>query len=120
MSLELHSNSCAREAKPGLFMFAGKWVVILPAGVLVFIALFKLLSSIYLDWWLSAPIALIPLGLGALFVVALVNGRPPSYATDLWLLVMWRFKSWLYMHGCLDRPPVLWGKPKTPPHPDSF
>jgi hypothetical protein len=120
MPLQMHSNDAAREAKPGIWIFSGKWVVLLPFGVFAFILIFKILMSLYMDWWLAAPIALLPLGLATLFVLTLVNGRPASFATDLLLLGIWRSKTWLFLHSCLDRSPELWRRSAKPMHPLKF
>jgi hypothetical protein len=120
MPLELHSNDTAREARPGLWIFQGKCVVLIPLGVAAFILIFKALASLDVDWYLTLPLATLPMLGFTLFVWLFVNGKPSSYASDLWLLKLWRFKCWLYLHGYLDRPPLLWVERKAPQHPKQF
>ena len=120
MSLELHSNDVGRQAEPGLFMFHGRWVALLPLGVLAGICIFRLLIVIDVDWFVAVVIACLPAAACAGFVHFFVNARPPSFFFDLSLLASWRFKTWLYWNKCADRPPLLWLKPKRLLHPASF
>jgi hypothetical protein len=118
--LDLHSNDCAREAEPGLFMFHGKWVALLPLGVLAGICIFRLLMAMGVDWFIAIPIALVPAAASAGFVHFCVNSRPPSFFFDLSFLASWRIRTWLYMKGCLDRPPCLWTAARKYSHPSDF
>jgi hypothetical protein len=120
MPLELHSNDCAREARPGLWIFSGRSVVFLVIGVAIFVALFRIMAAASVDWYFALPLSLIPLGVISVFVHLLVNGRPTSFASDLILFAVWRFKTWLYLAGALDRPPVLWIQSRNPTHPSKF
>ena len=120
MPLELHSNDNAREGRPAVWIFEGKAVVFLIAGVVAFIALFRILAAAGVEWPINLAISVLPmLGVTA-FVHFCVNGKPPSFATDVVLLLIWRAKAWLYMAGGLDRPPVLWAVPEKPKHPNEF
>ena len=115
--LELHPNDNAREAKPGIWIFQGRAVVLLVLGAAIFIALFRMLTASDVDWPEALAISLIPLAVMTLVVHMLVNGRPPSYASDLAVLAIWRLRVHLYMAGALDRPPELWVRIRKPIHP---
>jgi hypothetical protein len=115
--LELRPNDNAREARPATWIFQGRAVALLVLGAAIFIALFRVLMAMDLDWPAALVISLSPLGIMTLVVHCLVNGRPPSYASDLVLLSIWRFRSRLYLAGALDRPPELWVRNDKPPHP---
>jgi hypothetical protein len=54
------------------------------------------------------------------FVKFFVNDKPPSYAFDLLLFKIWRFKTWLFKAGVLSRPPGLWFLPEIIRHPKEF
>jgi len=95
-------------------------VVFLVIGVAVFVALFRIMAAAGVDWYVALPASLIPLGVITMFVRFFVNGRPPSFATDLILLAAWRFKTWLYLAGALNRPPVLWLGTESPDPPKEF
>jgi hypothetical protein len=119
MPLELHPNNVSRTAKPSLWIFSGPSVGWLVVGVLAFIASFRLLSLWDVDWWLDLIVSSIPLALITLFVF-LTRAKPDSWAIDLLFFKVWQCKSWLYMHGGLDRAPLLWGEAKAPAHPRDF
>jgi hypothetical protein len=108
MALEMHSNDCAREGRPAVWIFSGKAVVFLVIGVAVFVALFRILASMDIDWPINIVVSLLPLLGITLLVHLLVNGRPPSYAGDLLLFLIWRLRSRLYVAGTIERPPELW------------
>jgi hypothetical protein len=116
--LELHPNDNAREAKPGIWIFQGRAVALLVLGAAIFITLFRVLMAIDVDWTAALVISLAPLAVMTLAVHLLVNGRPPSYASDLALLAIWRLRVRLYMAGALDRPPELWARMRKPIHPN--
>jgi hypothetical protein len=120
VALELHPNDAAREAKPSLFIFSGPWVGCLVVGVMFFVVLFRILAVWDIDWFIALPVSLLPLAALTAFVHFFVNGRPPSWAIDALFLKVWQFKSWLYLRGCLDRPPLLWLENRTPAHPKEF
>jgi len=120
MLLELHSNDNAREGRPGVWIFQGNSVVLLVAGVAVFVALFRILATAQIDWPFALGLSLIPLLLLAAYVHLMVNGRAPSYATDVLLFAIWRVKVAAYLAGALDRPPQFWVKGTRPRHPDEF
>jgi hypothetical protein len=117
MPLEIHPNDNAREAKPGIWIFQGRAVALLVLGAALFIALFRILMASDIDWPVALVISLVPLAIITLVVHLLVNGRPPSYASDLAMLGIWRLRVWLYMIGALDRPPQLWVRNCKPIHP---
>ncbi len=120
MSLELHSNDCSLEAKPGIGLFHGRSVVFLVIGVAAFIVLFRQLSNLEVDWFISIPLALLPLLAMTLVVCFLINGRPKSYASDLLYLYIWKLRSHLYLNGCLDKAPTIWIPANKPRHPAEF
>ena len=107
MPLELHANDNAREGKPAIWLFQGKSVALLIAGVVMGISLFRILDTLSIDWWVALPLSLVPLALLGAFVHCLVNGKPPSFAADLFVWFAWRFRARLYLIGLLDRPPRL-------------
>ncbi len=118
--LELHDNSVAREAKPGLWIFRGKSVVLLVIGVGLAVVIFQILYARDLDWYLAVPISLLPLIIMSAAMVFFVNGRPQSYVNDLLLLGVWRFKTWLYLRGMKDRASELWIPDSATNHPKEF
>jgi len=89
-------------------------------GVLFFIALFLVFSHEGVDWPPAVLISALPLALITGFVHFFINGRSPSYATDLVLLIGWRFRCQLYLAGALDRPPELWTVDRKARHPKEF
>jgi hypothetical protein len=115
--LELHPNDNAREARPAIWIFQGKAVALLVAGAAIFIALFRLLMATDVDWPVALAISCAPLGIVTIVVHSLVNGRSPSYASDLALLTVWRLRVRLYLAGALHQPPALWIRNQRPPHP---
>jgi hypothetical protein len=117
MPLELHPNDCARQARPSIWIFQGPSVGLLVVGVLFFIALFLVLSRLGVDWIPAVVISALPLALITGYVQFFVNGKAPSHALDLVILLGWRIRSDLYLAGCLDRPPELWVTSRTPAHP---
>jgi hypothetical protein len=120
MGLELHSNDCARTARPSIWIFEGPNVGLLVVGVLFFIALFLVLSRLGVEWIPAVVISALPLAGITIFVGCFVNGRAPSYALDLFLQAVWRFKCGCYLAGALDRPPELWVTGRKPMHPTQF
>jgi hypothetical protein len=117
MALAIHCNDNAREGRPGLWIFQGRSVVLLVVGVAAFVALFRTFDSAGLDLPINAVISLLPLVVMGAYVQFFVNGKPPSYAFDSLLFLIWRAKARLYMAGWLDRPPVLWIVTRKPAHP---
>jgi hypothetical protein len=120
MPLELHSNDNAREAKPSLWVFHGPAVGWLVLGVMFFVSLVTVLARLGADWLSGTVISLIPLGAITGFVLFVVNGRPPSYALDLFALQIWRLRSRWYVDRLSDRPPQLWILATSPRHPKDF
>jgi hypothetical protein len=115
--LELHPNDNAREGKPSIWIFQGRAVALLVAGAAIFVALFRVLMATDVEWPVALAISLLPLGIITIVVHSLVNGRPPSYASDLAVLTISRCRVRLYLAGVLDRPPELWIRQQKPPHP---
>jgi hypothetical protein len=108
MRLEFHSNDNGREGRPGIWIFQGSSVALLVAGVAAFVALFRILAATGVDLPFALGISFIPLlALGAC-VHLMVNGRAPSYATDVLLFFIWRVKVRTYLAGALDKPPQFW------------
>jgi hypothetical protein len=103
-----------------LFIFQGKSVVLLVIGVGVFVALFRILASLDVDWWINLVISLLPLAAMTGYVHWLVNGKAPSYAADLLQWHVFRFRCWLYMAGALNRPPELWFTDRKLSHPKEY
>jgi hypothetical protein len=120
MSLELHSNDNAREGRPGVWIFHGSSVALLVAGVAAFVAVFRLLVTADVDWPFALGVSLIPLLALAAYVHLMVNGKAPSYATDVLRLFLWRMKAQIYLAGALDRPPQFWVKEKKFEYPTEF
>jgi hypothetical protein len=116
----MHSNDNAREGRPSLWIFQGRSVVLLVIGAGVFIVLFRMLDAAGVDWPLNISLSILPLAVTTLYVWRFVNGKPSSYAWDLLMFAIWRSKSWLYLHGALDRPPAFWIRARLPRHPREF
>jgi hypothetical protein len=108
MAIEMHSNDNAREGRPGVWIFQGKSVVLLVIGVAAFVALFRILASLDVDWPVNIVVSLLPLAGITVIIHMFVNGKPPSYAGDQLLFFLWRFRTRLYLAGALDRPPEVW------------
>jgi hypothetical protein len=89
-------------------------------GTAVFIVLFRMLDAAGVDWPLNISLSILPLAVTTLYVWRFVNGKPSSYAWDLLMFAIWRSKSWLYLHGALDRPPAFWIRARLPRHPREF
>jgi hypothetical protein len=119
MPLQLHANDCSREAKPGIWIFSGRLVVLLVIGVAAFIVIVRTLANYEVDWIIAIPVALLPLGAMTLFVW-LIRDKAPSWAWDALAWNVWRLKVWLYFNGARDRPPVIWLESKTITHPNQF
>jgi hypothetical protein len=120
MHLELHFNDNAREGRPSVWIFQGNSVVLLVAGVAAFVTIFRVLVAAEVDWLLALVLSLVPLVALAAYVHLMVNGRAPSYATDVLLFASWRVKVAAYLAGALDRPPQFWVKGQRPRHPSEF
>ena len=120
MALKEHMNNCARLAQPGIWIFRGKAMVLLVIGFALFILIMQCLRAVQLEMPIAIVISALPtLGLTA-FVKFFVNDKPPSYAFDLLLFKIWRFKTWLFKAGVLSRPPGLWFLPEIIRHPKEF
>jgi hypothetical protein len=120
MALKEHMNNCARLAQPGIWIFRGKAMVLLVIGFALFILIMQCLRAVQLEMPIAIAISALPtLGL-TVFVKFFVNDKPPSYAFDLLLFQIWRFKTWLFKAGVLSRPPGLWFLPETIRHPKDF
>lgn len=122
MSLEMHPNDNAREGRPSVAImnfvhFHCKSVVFLVIGVAVFIALFRILAALDIDWWLNLTISILPLVGIAAVIHCFVNGKPPSHIEDCLLFFLWRLRSRLYLAGALDQPPEPWCANQQPMHP---
>ena len=120
MALQMHSNDNAREGRPGVWIFQGRSVVLLVIGAGIFVGLFRILDAASVDWPLNIAVSILPLALCALFVWRFVNDKPSSYAWDLFMLGVWRCRSWLYLRGALERPPAFWIRGRLPRHPSEF
>jgi hypothetical protein len=120
MALKEHMNNCARLAQPGIWIFRGKAMVLLVIGFALFILIMQCLRAVQLEMPIAIVISALPtLGL-TVFVKFFVNDKPPSYAFDLLLFKVWRFKTWLFKVGVLSRPPGLWFLPEIIQHPKEF
>ena len=120
MALQMHSNDNAREGRPRVWIFQGRSVVLLVIGAGIFVGLFRILDAASVDWPLNIAVSILPLALCALFVWRFVNDKPSSYAWDLFMLGVWRCRSWLYLKGALERPPAFWIRGCLPRHPSEF
>ena len=120
MALKEHMNNCARLAQPGIWIFRGKAMVFPVIGCALFILIMQCLRAVQLEMPIAIVISALPaLGL-TVFVKFFVNDKPPSYAFDLLLFKIWRFKTWLFKAGVLSRPPGLWFLPEIVRHPKEF
>lgn len=116
--MEIHPNDCARESQPSVWIFRGKsigWLVV--AGGVAWLT--YAIVSPWVDWWIALAIAVLPLGVVTAWTHYLVNSRPPSYCDDLINQSVWRSAAWLFRHGGLTCPPILW-KSRDVPHPAEF
>lgn len=112
----MRANDCVREAKPAIWIFSGRSVVLLVIGVLAAVSLFRVLSALDVDWWLGVPVSLVPLLLitGAVWAT---RDKPTEWLGDLILLWIWKGKTWAFMHGWKENPPLLWIEGVEPNHP---
>ena len=95
-------------------------MVLLVIGFALFILIMQCLRAVQLEMPIAIVISALPtLGL-TVFVKFFVNDKPPSYAFDLLLFKIWRFKTWLFKAGVLSRPPGLWFLPEIIRHPKEF
>jgi len=117
--LQLIPNDNAREARPGVWIFKGKFMVLLVVGVAIFVGLFRIFSACDLDWFIALPLSLVPLG-GLTLIVYWVRGKSDSWAIDLFLWQIWKLLSSAYMAGLLDKPVPLWMQGRALPHPREF
>lgn len=115
-----HLNNCARIAQPRIWIFRGKAMVFLVIGFALFILIMQCLRAIDLEMPIAIVISVLPTIAIAVFVKFFVNDKPPSYAFDLLLYKIWRFKTWLFQKGILKRPPNLWFSPDVISHPKEF
>ncbi|SRR6266404_274871 len=118
--MEMHSNNCAREWRPNVWIFHGRSVIYLVAGAAMFMAMFRILAAYDVDWPVNLAISLLPIIVAVVYVQLFVNGKPPSYASDRFLFFSWRLRTRLYMNGIKDRPPELWVRDKALIHPKEF
>ena len=120
MQLESHSNDTSRQAEGSIGWFVGRNVALLVIGMAIFVALVRILVALYIDWFIAIPFASLPLACITAFAW-FTRGKPKSWISDLVWFYIWKFKAWLYMSGCLDRAPVLWGAARNKPsHPEAF
>jgi hypothetical protein len=117
--LEMHDNATSREAKPGLWIFTGRFLILLVASAAAFIAIFQSLNAFGFDLITSLVISLLPALVSALFV-AMIRGKPPSYSTDVLLLWVWRMKTWMHQAGMKERASLLWIEDRAETHPKEF
>jgi hypothetical protein len=121
MGLQLRPNDNAREGRPSVWIFSGQSVVLLVIGVGLSLGLFRIANAFWgLETVPSLLIGITPLALITAFVAFFVNGKPESYALDLMFWGLFRWQSWLYAAGIIDRPPEFWIRQKPPRHPAEF
>lgn len=120
MTLDFNENDCARESHPGVWVFKGKYAVLLVIGAALFLMLFRICASSGIDFLPNVAISLIPTGLMAAWVAFFVNGKLPSYTQDLLIFGRFLFRSWLYRQGIIHRPPGFAISSPPPLHPDEF
>jgi hypothetical protein len=119
--LEWNDNDAARqEARPSFGIFRGRYAVLVVAGALCFLMLFKILSSWGVDFGPTIVLSLLPMGLFTLWVATCVNGKAPSHTFDLMLLGRFVFRCWMFRHGIIQRAPALNIRVPAPPHPSEF
>ena len=119
MPLESHSNDTSRQAEGSIGWFVGRNVALLVIGMMIFVALVRILSAWYVDWFITIPVALLPLACLTVFAW-FTRGKPKSWMSDLAWFYIWKAKVRMYMSGCLDRPPVLWITDNSYRHPKDF
>jgi hypothetical protein len=116
----MHDNDNARESRPGVWIFQGRSVVLLVIGAALFVGLFRVLDFAGIDLPFNSALSLLPLALVTVYVWRFVNDKPVSYAQDLLVWYLFRFRQWLYMNGALDRPPSFWARSGASPAPDEL
>ena len=119
MAIEMHPNDISRKMNAGIGVFLGRNVVLLIVGVMAFVALMRILTLLYIDWFIAIPLSVLPLSFITLFVW-LTRGKPQSWISDLAWMHIWKTKEWMYLSGCMDRAPVLWAVESKPQHPSLF
>ena len=120
MPLELRPNDNAREARPSLWIFQGRAIVLFVIGVGVAVAFYRIFDAAGVEWEFNISLSLLPLALMASFVHLFVNGKAPSFAQDTVALHAFRFRQWVYLQGALNRPPQFWIKSAELPPPSQF
>lgn len=78
-------------------------------SILIDLLIYSGLSKI-LDFMSSIIVSCLPSFAATAFVVFCVNGKAPSYASDLLLVIQFHVLSFLYHKGIITKPPQLWKK----------
>jgi hypothetical protein len=115
MALEVKPNEVGMESNPSLGVFVGPQAVVLMCiSVMLGVALFRLLGSMGVGPILDIIISLLPMVGVTLFVVLMVNGKPPSYAMDFATEKLFRLRSSLYWLGVVEKPAPFWVFDRAP------
>lgn len=85
--------------------------------MLFFMFLWSGCSALGLDFVSSMTISVTPGVLICMFVIHIVNSKPPNYAIDLILTEWFLVCEFFYLRGYLDNPPELWYQFKSPKDP---
>ena len=118
--LEWNDNDCAREARPRLWMFRGRYTVLVVVSAMLFMMLFGIFSHLGVDLVPTIALSLAPGGLSVLWVVTCVNGKPESYTWDLLLFGRFQLRQWLFSQGVIGRPPEFNLRGLAPQHPTEY
>ncbi len=101
-------NDNAKDVQPFWRCFQGKWAIIPVLSSMLFCVIYLWCSEHDWDFVSSIVIALIPAFFGTLYVLTMVNDKPKSHSIDSFQFWDFKVREWLYLKGCLDKPPVLW------------
>lgn len=86
-------------------------------GMIFFILIFNGCVRIGLDTLTSFVFGVSPGAAITLFVLCMVNDRPPRYAIEMLQNILFKLSETLYLNGYSDRPPQIWRKNNAPNNP---
>jgi hypothetical protein len=117
MAIPQHRNDAAREAAPSVLWFRGRWIVLLVVSVAIGLGLFKALDLIDVPLVANLIVSALPIAGANAWVCLLVNGKAPSYASDLLDWLQFLLLERLFMAGIKEVPPVFGARELTPQYP---